>query len=306
MNIFRVQANTNGGALRLMIRGLDQPFEALEIHDDIVVKTLEGNAGDRTGEMTFFRRHKVDVLRADHHIHRFIGFEAGIQTFKGTAKELDLIVCQHNAVKNVTLADEIRHEGILRLIINIFRLADLLDATLIHDHDGIGHGKCLFLIVGNRDKGDAGGLLDALQFVLHILTQTQIQCAQRLVQQQNLRLIDQRTGNGHTLLLTTGQRIDPAVTVALQADDFQHTVDALGDFFLGHFGHAQTEGNIVKHIQMREKRITLEHRIDLPLIGRHIVDPLAVKRNFTGGRRQEAANDPQGGGFTAAGRSQQC
>ena len=44
---------------------------------------------------------------------------------------------------------------------------------------------------------------------------------------------------------------------------------------------------------------------DLPLIGRHIVDDLAVKGDGAGGGRQEAADDPQCGGFAAAGRSQQ-
>ena len=32
-----------------------------------------------------------------------------------------------------------------------------LPVGLIHDHDGVGHGQSLLLIVGHIDKGDAGG-----------------------------------------------------------------------------------------------------------------------------------------------------
>ena len=60
--------------------------------------------------------------------------------------------------------------------------ADLLDAALVHHHHGVGHGQGLLLIVGNIYKGNAHLLLDTLQLVLHILAQTQIQCAQGLVQ----------------------------------------------------------------------------------------------------------------------------
>ena len=87
----------------------------------------------------------------------------------------------HDAVENVALTDEVRHKGVLRLVINIFRGADLLDAALVHDHHGVGHGEGLLLIVGNIYKGNAHLLLDTLQLILHILAQTQIQCAQRLI-----------------------------------------------------------------------------------------------------------------------------
>ena len=36
--------------------------------------------------------------------------------------------------------DEISNEGILRFVVDAFWRANLLDITLIHDYDGIGHG----------------------------------------------------------------------------------------------------------------------------------------------------------------------
>ena len=43
----------------------------------------------------------------------------------------------------------------------------------------------------------------------------------------------------------------------------------------------------------------------LALIGRHIVDDLAVEGHGAGGGRQKAADDPQGGWLAAAGGAQQ-
>ena len=114
----------------------------------------------------------------------------------------------HDAVNDIALTDEIRHEGVLRLVVDVLRGADLLDLALVHDHDGVAHGQGLLLVVGDIDKGDAHLLLDALELDLHILAQLQVQGAQRLVQQQHLGPVHQRPGNGHPLLLAAGELMD--------------------------------------------------------------------------------------------------
>ena len=72
------------------------------------------------------------------------------------------------------------------------------------------HGERLFLVVGDVDEGDAQLLLHRLELDLHLLAQLQIQRAQRLVQQQHLRLVDQRARDGDALLLAAGQRRPPS------------------------------------------------------------------------------------------------
>ena len=153
--------------------------------------------------------------------------------------------------------------------------------------------------MGDIYKRDAHLLLDTFQFVLHILTQTQIQRAQRLVQQQHLRPVHQGTGNRHTLLLTTGELVDTPAVKALQADDLQHFTDTLSYLVLRHFCDTQAKGDVFKHVQMRKQRIFLEHRVDLPLMGRDIVDPLAVEGHIAACGRGETADDPQCGSLAA-------
>ena len=53
------------------------------------------------------------------------------------------------------VTDKIRHKSVLRLIIDGFGRADLLDVSLVHDHDGVGHGKGLLLVVGHINEGNA-------------------------------------------------------------------------------------------------------------------------------------------------------
>ena len=232
-------------------------------------------------------------------------FKALIQAFKGPAEEAHLVVGQHHTVNDVGFADEVGDEGVLGLVIDVLGTADLLDAALVHDHHGVGHGQSLFLIVCNIDERDAHGLLDPLQFVLHILTQTQVQCSQRLVQQQHLGAVDQGAGDGDALLLAAGQTFYPTMVIAAQTHDAQHFVDTVVDLLLIDIGHPKAKGDVFIYIQMREQSIALEDGVDLPLIGRHVRDLLSVKQHTAGSGRQEAADDPQSGGFTAAGRAQQ-
>ena len=82
-------------------------------------------------------------------------------------------------------------------------------------------------------------------------------------------------------------------------------MDPVVDLVLGQLCHFQTERDIVKHIQMGEQSVALKHRIDLPLIGRHIVDAFTVKGHRAGSGRQKAADDPQSGSLAAAGGAQQ-
>ena len=155
-------------------------------------------------------------------------------------------------------------------------------------------------------KCNSHSLLDVLQFILHVLAQAQIKRAQRLVEQQHLRTVDQRASNRHTLLLAAGQARHFAVFKALQADNLQHLGYAFVDLILLDLCNTQAEGDIVVHVQMRKQRVALEDCIDLALIGGQIVDPLAVEQHIAGCRRQKAADNPEHGRLSAAAGPQQC
>ena len=165
--------------------------------------------------MAAVRLHNVNILRANDHVHRLVFLKALVYAGEGPAKEFYQPILQHDAVQNVALADEVRHKSVLGLVINILGPADLLDLALVHDDHRVAHGQCLLLIVGHIYKCNAHGLLDPFQFVLHILSQTQIQGPQRFVQKKDLRPVHQGAGNGHPLLLAAGQGSNFSVLIPL-------------------------------------------------------------------------------------------
>ena len=160
--------------------------------------------------------------------------------------------------------------------------------------------------MGHIDEGNAHLLLDTLQLVLHILPQAQVQRAQGLVQQQDLGPVHQRPGNGHPLLLAAGQLGDFPVLKALQTHHAQHFRHALLDFLGRHLGDPQAKGDVLKHVQMREQRILLEHRVDLPLMRRDIINPHTVKGDVSRRGRRETADNPQRCGLSTAAGAQKC
>ena len=102
------------------------------------------------------------------------------------------------------------------------------------------------------------------------------------------------------------QLVDAAAVEALQADHLQHFGDTLPYLVLRHFGDAQAEGDVFKHIQMREQRIFLEHRVDLPLMRRDIINPHTVKGDVSRRGCRETANNPQRCGLATAAGAQKC
>ena len=99
------------------------------------------------------------------------------------------------------LADEIRDKRVLRLVVDILRSSDLLYRAVLHDDDGVGHCQRLFLVVRDIDEGYLHLLLYSLELYLHLLAQLQVERAERLVEKEHLRVVDQSARDRDSLLL---------------------------------------------------------------------------------------------------------
>ena len=87
--------------------------------------------------------------------------------------------------------------------------------------------------MGDENEGDPRALLDLFQLVLHIFAQFQIEGAQRFVKQKHFGMIDQRPGDGHTLLLTAGETGHTALCEAREHHEREHFVDFFFDLLFG-------------------------------------------------------------------------
>jgi hypothetical protein len=95
------------------------------------------------------------------------------------------------ATNHVGGADEFSDECGGRFHVQIARGVDLFDAALVEHGDAVGHRQRFGLIMGDEDESDAELALQLLQFALHLLAQFQIERAERLIEQQHARAIDQ-------------------------------------------------------------------------------------------------------------------
>ncbi|CAB4879970.1 unannotated protein [freshwater metagenome] len=145
----------------------------------------------------------------------------------------------------------------------------------------------------DEDKGDADLALDALEFDLHGLPKLQVEGCEWLVEQERRRQVDQRTGERNPLLLTTGELSRSACSVVGEAHRLEHLVRPLLDLGLGYPVTPQAERHVVEHRHVGEQGVLLEHRVDLPTVGRHTRLVLTVEEHSTGGRLLEAGDRAQ-------------
>ena len=102
-------------------------------------------------------RGKVDFFRAN-------GNRAGIPS-EGARR---------HCIQQVRRANKPGHKRRFGLLINFNGRANLLNVALTKHGDAVAHGQGFFLVVGDKDKGDAYPLLNRFEFNLHFLAQLQI------------------------------------------------------------------------------------------------------------------------------------
>ena len=177
------------------------------------------------------------------------------------------------------------------LVINIDRRPRLNNLAIIHNENPVAHSQGFFLVVRDKDKGNAQTLLQFPQLILHVRAQLQIQSRQRLIQQNNPRLINDCPRDGYTLALTARQFTNRTALKAFQLNHFQHFCNPLLNFFFINLAQTQREGNIFKNIHMRKQCIGLKHRMDVSFIGGNIIDADAIKKNIPVCRVQKTGNN---------------
>ncbi len=86
-----------------------------------------------------------------------------------------------------------------------------------------------------------------------------------------------------------------------------HQVEHLPDLLLHRLdaAPAQTEGDVLEDVEVREEGVRLEDRVHRPLVRRERGHVLVAQRHGPGGRFLQAGDHAQGGGLAAAGGAEQ-
>ena len=109
--------------------------------------------------------------------------------------------------RSITLEtpDEGGDELALGVLVHLRGRPDLLDLPPVEDGEAVGHRERFLLVVRHVHESDPDLLLDALQLDLHLLPELQIERSERLVEQQDPGLVDDRTRERDPLPLASGE-----------------------------------------------------------------------------------------------------
>ncbi len=208
-------------------------------------------------------------------------------------------------VEDVVAADEPGDELGGRRVEHLAWRAGLLDPAVVHDDDQIGQGQRLVLRVGDVDEADAECPVQLLELEPHAHPQERIEGRERLVEQQDRRLHQQRPGECHALLLAARELVGKAIREVGHVDQGQDLARPRRPLGLVDATHAQAEGDIVDDGQMRKQRIALEHHGGAARRRGEVGDVDVAEHDVAAAHRFVAGDHPQGRRLAAAGRPKQ-
>ena len=196
------------------------------------------------------------------------------------------------------------HERRLRILVHLGRRADLFDAAAVEDGQAVGQGQRLVLVVGHEDERDADVLLDRLELDLHLLAELQVEGAQRLVEQEQLRPVHERAREGDPLALAAGELARLSRLEARQAHELERLRDPGLPLAPAHLPHHEPVPDVVADGHVRKEGVVLEDGVHVALVGRQARHVDAVQQHLALGRELEPGDHPQGRGLPGARRAE--
>ena len=191
------------------------------------------------------------------------------------------------------------------MVEELVRAALLADHALVHVDHLVGNIPGKGHLVGHHQHGHAF-LREGGHNVQHLADHLRIQCRGRLIKEQHLRVHRQRTGNGHSLLLSAGQLPGPGLDILRHT----HMLQVLHGIFPGllraPLQHLDLSHHaVLQDIHVVEKIEGLEHHAHMravirgiDMLSRHI---LIVEKDGTAGGCLQQVNAAQQGGLAGAG-----
>ena len=220
-------------------------------------------------------------------------------------EEVDVVRPHERLAERLRVADERHHELARRVVVELAWAAGLLEAPVVDHGDLVGDLHRLVLVVSHEDRRHVHHVVEPAEPFAQLRADTGVECAERLVEEEHLRLGRERAGQAHPLALAAGELGGIAMPEVLELDEVQELVDAFGDLRLRPLAHLQPEGDVVAHRHVLEGRVVLEDETDVALLRRHGGRVLAAEedRALVGGL--ESGDDPQEGRLARAARPEE-
>ncbi len=176
----------------------------------------------------------------------------------------------------------------------------------VHDDDLVGDLDRLLLVVRDEDRRDVHLVVQPQQPLAQLLAHARVERAERLVEQQHLRLGRERARERHALPLAAGElrRIALAEPVELhELEQLVRRARAISAF--GRSTDREPERDVVPHRHVLERRVVLEDEADAALLRRERRRLLAGDHDLAGVGRLEPRDHAQQRRLAAAARPEQ-
>src|SRR5262245_1966010 len=279
--------------------------------DEHAVAVVDDHA-DPDGQVVRKRRTGGDQLKtlgAQEHVDgRTREAPAGLGVRLDGAEPVELHVRRPGVdatAEEIAVADELAHEAGARAVVDLERRGRLLERAVAEDRDAVRHRHRLGLIVCHVDHRNADLAVDALELDLHLLAQVLVEGAERLIEQEHVRVEDEAAREGNALLLAAGQLARMLVGEGPQADQVKDLAHALGLARARKPAHAQWKGHVALDRHVGEQRVVLEDDTDVALVRLAARQILAAELDDAAGRLLEAGDHHERRRLSGAARAEQ-
>ena len=175
----------------------------------------------------------------------------------------------------------------------------------MHHGDAVGERQRLDLVVGHIDHGRSEPIMQLLQFDPELCPELGVEVRQRLVEEENVDVADQRPPDRDALALAARKLRRAAAKQRLDLQELRRPLDPAGDLVLRHPRHAEAEGEVPLRRHPRIERVGLEDHADAAVLRLLPGDVLAVDPDLAAGDVEQAGDGVEQRRLPAARRPEQ-
>ena len=170
----------------------------------------------------------------------------------------------------------------------------------VHDDDPLAEGHRFDLVVGDVDHGGLEPLVEGGDLGPHLHAELGVEVGERLVEEEDLRLADDRAAEGDALPLAAGELAGAAIEHAGDAEGLGGVGGAAFDLGPRRAAHLQAEGEVLPDGHVGVEGVVLEDHRDVAMAGLDFVDAAVADADFAGGDLLKPGEHAQRGALAAA------
>jgi hypothetical protein len=147
--------------------------------------------------------------------------------------------------------------------------------------------------------------LQTLELDLHLPAELEVKGAQGFVKEQHLGPVDNRPRHGNPLPLAAGKFVGPSAFIAGKLHQGESFVYGFFYFRLCQPLEPEAVTDVLFYVHVGEERVVLKYHIYAAPVWFQAADILSVDKNTAGVGAFKPRDDPEGGSFAAARRTEE-